>query len=245
MRVRGKETLRGITVRARSVYVRGGMRGVAAIRRSRGLVIAVLAVLVAGSTGCAAETGASGASGQVTVTVTGTPSPQAAGTPVPAPLPSAVSPVQRTGSRGSSSPPPSSPPPASTTPSPSPVITVSPIILGTGGYGCPGPGLPYPNFPSAASVYANWLYEAWTAGNKEGICELVILSGTDPLMAGVHTSSDNYVPTFPFCQQGSTYSECTFYGSTLNATLYMKILNSSLGGPHAVLEVRFYQGHYP
>lgn len=90
------------------------------------------------------------------------------------------------------------------------------------------------------------LYQAWTAGNKEGICELVILTGTDPLMAGVHTSSDNYVPTFPFCSPlNTTETYCTFYSSTLNATLYMLILNSSLGGPHAVLQVSFHQGHYP
>lgn len=126
------------------------------------------------------------------------------------------------------------------------MITVTPIILGTGGYGCPGPGLPYPSFPIGSSNYAYMLYQAWVQGNKEGICELVILSGTDPLMTQTYKASDKYLATFPFCaNQGTTYSYCTFYSSTRNDTLYIRILNASLGGPHAVLQVIFFQGHYP
>lgn len=231
--------------------------------RFRALPILAAAAALVGGAGCGGGHEAS-APPSLRVSSPGTPTPST-GAPatqaVPSPAAGTTTAAGRTGGSGSggssggggsssgsgSSGGGSSSGSASGTPTASPSVTLSPIhiILGTGGYGCPGPGIPYSSFPTTAGAYASELYQAWVAGNKEGICELVILSGTDPLQSEAHTSTDNFLETFPFCQgaAGSTY--CTYYSSNENRTLFMRIINSSLGGPHAVEQVSFEPGHYP
>ncbi len=185
--------------------------------------------------GCASTTGGHGA-GSAPATTASTP-PVVSGSSASASSPAASSSAAPSASASSPAPPPSaasSGPPATTSKRPAP-----------GGYGCPGPGTAFSTFPTDPVAYAEDLYNAWTSAKPEAICELVALNGTNPLATGVHTSTDNFVATKPFCQGTAGSYYCTLYSSKENRTLVFRIETQLLGQPHAVIEVAFHAGHFP